>query len=588
MKLEHLSKNYIFPLLLLLFALLHINKGVDLTDSGFSLAGYVFFRHADAAFALNIYLSNVIGFCLTLLPFGQYMLAMNVYSSLLVFATALIAYRFFITKMPAWVAFISLAAAIGLAWCPSVILYNYLSYCLFLLAAILIFRALVGFHPACLVIAGALLGLNVYVRNPNILQAGLIVCVWYYAWLRKKSKQQVMKETLLCLAGYVTALLAMTGVMMISHGSQAPLNMLRGLMGIADSNASYSIFSMIGALFEAYLTSAKWLFYMALCILPGIPFLMIKLSGLFGNKIAEDSITILKKIAYSLAIALLFYGFFRLGMYNFKFYQKDAALQWATVFILISLVNMVYMLCSKTVDVHWKLIAALGIAICLITPLGSNNNVWPLINNLFFVAPITVWRAYLLARYGRRFVGSKETPVPLFPLKAMQMGIVCMFIIMSLGVGSFYVFRDGEDGKARQTPVSGNEILRGMRTNAENAANLAEITAFLQASPQYDGHELILYGNIPGLSYCLNRPSAISVTWPDLDSYGAARFEEELAALSAQIEVKGHPAPLLILNTTIPERPSVQEKLVLLEAFMEGLDYGAVFENQAFVLYAIR
>ena len=135
-KLEKISRLYIFPLILFLFPFMNVNAGIDLTDTGYSLANYVFFRTSEGSFMaennfiLNTYLSNVVGYILTGFPTltGAKMLGMKIYTTLIVSLMALIGYRFFITKMPAWIAFISQLVAIGLCWCPTVILYNYLTY----------------------------------------------------------------------------------------------------------------------------------------------------------------------------------------------------------------------------------------------------------------------------------------------------------------------------------------------------------------------------------------------------------------------------------------------------------------------------
>jgi hypothetical protein len=512
------------------------------------------------------------------------MLGMNFYAAVFVSALALLGYRFCITKMPAPIAFISQMVAIGLCWCPPVIIYNYLTYFFFLLGAILLFRGLAGERSSCLVLAGVCLGLNIFVRNPNILEAALIICVWYYAFLRRKKIAPAVRETLLCLAGYVGAILTMCIVMMIHYDAEAPLKMVDGLFKMSASNSAYTFGGMLWAIISAYLSGAKWLFYMALCILPGIPFMQIRLSGLFGDKISEEKITFIKKIVYCLAIGFLFYGFSRIGMYNFRYYQKESALQWAVVFLLISLANMVGMLYSKTVDVHWKLIAAIGIVIIIITPLGSNNHVWPIINNLFFIAPITIWRVYRFARYGRRYLGTEQAMVPLFPLKAMQMAIIIAVFVQSLGVGIFYVFRDGENGEARNATITESSTLRGMRTSSENAANLQEIINFLARQPE-DERDLILFGDIPALSYYLNRPTALSSSWPDLDTFSIAQFANELEDVSVRIEVKGRSRPLLIINADVPARDAVREKKVYLDEFSVRHNYKEVFRNEQFIIY---
>ncbi|MDR0219831.1 MAG: hypothetical protein LBI54_00310 [Lachnospiraceae bacterium] len=576
-RVEKILKYGLFPLVLLLYPLLNFDTGVDLTDTGYSLAGFVFFPvHPDNAAVsglfLNTYLSNVVGFLLTKLPFGGLMLGMNFYTSLIVSAIALLGYRFYITKMPAWIAFVSQLLALSLCWCPTVVLYNYLTYLLFLLGAIFLFRGLVGYKTSWLVAAGACLGLNVFVRTPNLLEASLIFCLWYYAWLRHKKMKVVVRETLLCLAGYVGAVVLVGVVMMIHLGANAPLEMIEGLFQMSASNSRYTFARMIETIFDAYIFGGKWLLIMAFCVLPGLPFMRMRLGG-----------ELPKKIAYCLAIVFLFYAFSRIGMYNFTYYQKDSALCWALVFILLSLTSMVWMLFSHQIDVHWKLLAAMGIVVIIVTPLGSNSDLWPVINNLFFVAPITIWHIYKLVRFTPPLVGPASFRVPLFPLKAMLAAIVVAVGVQSLGVGIFHVYRDGEDGEARNTRIAGNDVLRGMRTTAANAAALREITAFAQPYPA--DTDLILFGNIPSLSYYLNRPSALSSPWPILDSFDPQQFGRELDDMAGWVDIKGKTRPLIILATELPSWATVADKQAALEAFMAKQGYNEVFRNEAFIAY---
>lgn len=589
--LEKATRLYIFPLILFLFPLINLNKGIDLTDTGFNLANYTFFHTiTNNQLFLSTYLSNITGYLLTLLPFGQTMLGMKFYTTLLVSLMALIGYRFFITKMPAPIAFISQMAAVGLCWCPTVIIYNYLTYFLFLLGAILLFRGLAGSHPYCLVLAGICLGLNVFVRNPNVMQAALILCVWYYALLRRRKFVVAARDTLLCLAGYMGALIVMGIIMILHYGVRAPYDMISGLFQMSESNSHYTIGGMLWSIISAYLTGGKWLVYMIICILPGIPFLMIRTSGLFRHKISEEKITLIKKIAYCTAIGFLFYALSRIGMYNFRYYQKDSALQWAVIFIIISLANMIWMLFSKAVDIHWKLIASIGIIIILVTPLGSNNHLWPLINNLFFIAPVTIWRLYHFARYGKQYIisetNNEQAKMPLFPIKAMQMAIITALIIQSIGVGSFHVFRDGENGEKRGSTISGNNILKGMKTTEENAVLLQELNDFLSHNPGLTEAELILYGDIPALSYYLNRPTALSSTWPDLDTFPAKQFIREIDEISSKIGNNETARPLIIINTALPLRETGPQKEASLFSFIAGHNYNEVFRNERYIIFA--
>ena len=577
----HIAGEIVFPLLLLLLPLLKINQGIDLSDTPYNLGNYRFFDQTEGVWVLSTFLSNVVGYVFTKLPFGGTMLGMKFYGALVVSAMALFSYRFFKTKMPSWVAFLGEVAAIGFCWCPVGILYHYLSYFFFLLGVVFLFRGLAGCRPVCLVIAGACLGLNVAVRVPNVLEVVLIVALWYYGGLKKKSFEEISKETLLCVAGFLGAQLLMFIVMSALYGIGAYPEMIGGLFGIAGRASDYTFGEMLASIFSAYLTGFKWMLYMLLCILPGIPFMVIQ----------KEKFPLLRKGIYCVCIAFLFFVLGKWGMYNLKYYQKESALQWGVVFLLLSIGVCIWLLVTKAADDEWKLIGSLSLVVILITPLGSNNYVWPILNNLFFVAPVTLWTVYRFARWGRTYLDTTGK-VPLFSAKAMVLAMVLAFLVQSVGLLFGYVFRDGESGEKRSAQVISNPVLTGMYTTPENAQALEELTLFVSGKgASYEGKELILYGNIPGLSYYLDRAPAISTSWPDLASSDIEMLRTDLAGITGEISEKGK-RPLVIFSATAKEKAAgaqengiEDEKLELIRKFMDENNYGQVFENAAFVVY---
>lgn len=587
-----LAADVLFPLILLLFPLLKVSQGIDLTDTGYSLGNYRFFGQVSGVWTLLTFLSNMTGFLMTKLPMGQTMLGMKVYTSLVVSLLSLLGYRFFRTKMPAWLAFLGEIAAIGFCWCPTAILYNYLTYLLFLLGAILLFRGLAGCRLNCLVFAGIVLGLNSFVRFPNnILEVGLIVAVWYYGALKKKPFKEIARETGLCVAGYLAAFLVMLGVISVFCGTDAFGSMITGVFGMAGSASDYTLGEMVLSILDAYVHGFQWMLYMILCVLPGIPFLVIE-KQLFLRT---------RKVIYCLCIPVLFWVLGKWGMYNFRYYQKESALQWGAVFLLMALAELIWMLFTRMLDDEWRLIGCIGFVIILITPLGSNNHIWPVLNNLFFISPVIFWMVYRLARWGRPYMDITEK-VPLFPVKAMMSAILIAFFVQAVGIGCFYVFRDGETGEERFYKVTENHVLRGMRTSEMNSETLEEISIFMaENNAQYADKELILYGDIPGLSYYLDKPPAIDTAWADLNTYPVSRFTEELSEIAALTNENGE-RPLVILAPQIAaylseddtlmawwgtdkESCDQDEKLKALGRFMEDGAYVQVFANEAFVIY---
>lgn len=556
----------IFPVLLLLFPLLKVNQGVDLTDTPYSLGNYRFFVQSDGVWVLSTFLSNVTGFLLTKLPMGGTMLGMKVYTSLIISVMALFSYRFFKTKMPSWMAFLGEVAAIGFCWCPTGILYNYMTYLFFLLGAVFLFRGLAGCRPIWLVLAGICLGLNVSVRVPNVLEVVLIVALWYYGARKKKTFEMIAGETGLCVLGFAIAQAVMFTVISLLYGIGAYGEMIAGLFGMAGSASDYTPAEMILSILSAYFKGFKWMLYMILCILPGIPFFVIQ----------KEKFPRIRKIVYCACIAFLFFVLGRWGMYNFRYYQKESGLQWGVIFLIISLVVCVWMMFTRMMDDEWKLIGCISLVMILITPLGSNNYVWPALNNLFFTAPVTFWIIYRFAVWGRMYFDTTEK-VPLFPVKAMVSAMVIAFLVQSIGLGFGYVFKDGENGDKRSAKVMNNEVLAGMHTTHLNAETLDELSIFMtEHATEYEDKELILYGDIPGLSYYLDKAPAIFTSWPDLDTNSFDRLVADLEKISEKGE-----KPLVILSSGSEE----SKKLSAIKDFMEENSYREVFANEAFAVY---
>ena len=228
----------VFPVILLLYPLIQINQGVDVTDTGYNLGGFFYKGQiGERWLLLSTYLANTTGGLLCKLPMGDTLMGMNLYTSLIVSLAALLVYYVFSKKLPAWIVFIGEMLAIGLAWCPTVILYNYLTYLFFLIVTLCLYQALTTNKQVWFIVAGMILGLNVFVRFPNIAEAALILAVWYYGFLQKKRFGDVVRETGLCILGFVLGFGAMFAVMSVQFGVSAYADMLYSLFVLVSPQA---------------------------------------------------------------------------------------------------------------------------------------------------------------------------------------------------------------------------------------------------------------------------------------------------------------------------------------------------------------
>ena len=105
--------KYIFPVILFLYPFLTVNQGVDVSDSTYSFSNFLFFERMEGMWVVSTYVSNVVGWLLTKLPFGTTLLGMKIYATLLISGTALLVYCMFCKWMPEWIVFVGEMIAIG-------------------------------------------------------------------------------------------------------------------------------------------------------------------------------------------------------------------------------------------------------------------------------------------------------------------------------------------------------------------------------------------------------------------------------------------------------------------------------------------
>ena len=136
--------NVIFTLVLFLYPMRHILVGAEWSDTGYNYGNFTYMDKMDPMWMFSTYLGNALGSLFTHLPFGNTMIGLNVYTGLLVSILAIAGYWFFIkeVKLPGILVFIGEFLAISLCWCPTALLYNYLTYMFLGAGTVLLYYAL--------------------------------------------------------------------------------------------------------------------------------------------------------------------------------------------------------------------------------------------------------------------------------------------------------------------------------------------------------------------------------------------------------------------------------------------------------------
>ena len=559
-------EKYLFPVVLLLYPLIGVNQGLDISDTTYALTNYRFLQKIDPMWAISTFLGNFMGSIIMKLPFAGTMLGMNVYCSLVISLTALLAYYLLQKWMPGWMLFIGLFIAESLCWCPRVILYNYLTYLFFTLGIIFLFTGMFDWEreKTYLLLAGASFGINVMVRFPNIVEAAMIVVLWFYCAITGVKLLEAAKKTLICMAGYAAGIIVPYIIVLFMYGPGAYLKMIQGLFGMTGGASDYQAGGMLTSILEAYMTSASNMAIMIPCMAAGV-IMFVMLPGRFVP---------VKKLLYVAGLLVLVRYYFGRGVFTRNYFYYDSVFQAAMMFVIFGILILAVGSTGALNGSKQEQTLAFGaLMVLLITPIGSNNYTFPVINNLFVAAPVILW---IMRRLMQR-MGEADWN---FTWQAMISMTIAVLMIQGAIFHAGFTFKDGDDGRVRDS-YSSIPKAAGLATTGENARTLDELYDFFATGGLLDD-KVILFGDVPGISYVFDLEPAIDTAWPDLDSYTTEKFSGQLQGISQ----KGESAPTVVISAQLPEYANTLKKYDILMDYIANHDYNKVFENERFTVYA--
>lgn len=661
----NLLENF-FIIVLAFYPLRHISMGLDLWDTGYNYANFQYMgtKHMDPMWLFSTYLANVAGNFLTGLPNADTLMGMNLYTGLFASLLALTGY-FFCTrklKMPKGIVFAGEFIALNLCWCPTALLYNYLTYVLFLAAVILLYYGLTKERRACFICAGILLGANVLVRFSNIPEAGMILAVWAYDFIvwreerrggvpseavsgRGKASpvqegtgdgravfsgrtgrvdgltegfwKRTLRHTLWCFIGYVGALAVLLNYIHICYGMDEYISGIRRLFAMTETAADYRASSMILGMVKIYLEELYWVIRFAAIIVCGM--VLFAMAGLAENtmiyrqknknnlragaEVFSKGIHMGVRILWIGGCAAMLWWLYKGGFWSLLFYSYDPVWHPGILLLMLTMGIAGIRIFQRGVPREEKLISGMAILIILLTPIGSNNGVFPALNNLFLAAPYLLWESWRFVRFAGDWKIGKKLILSVFPAKGVLIAFLglCGFLFTAFGMK--FVFAEATGVRDADFYVYNNEILKNIRMDSQKAQWMSELSDYVNEEG-LQGKEVILYGKIPALSYYLQMPAAFN-PWSDLDSYSPEVMETELDGLEELIREKGAEKPVIILENShalyleenagsISLFPLSEERRRAMAAdskwkqlmeFMEDLGYEQTFRNEKFAVY---
>lgn len=699
----------LFIVILVFYPLRHINWGLDLWDTGYNYSNFQYMgtEHMDSMWLFSTYLSNAVGNLLMKLPSAGNLMGMNFYTGLIVSLLSVTGY-FFCTrklKMPGWIAFLGEMAAVSLCWCPTALLYNYLTYVFFLGCVILLYQGLTEEKNICLVLAGVCLGANVLVRFSNLPETAMILAVWVYdaavwyrekkdsvlqggsLWRRERTGRIIMGEnrrrgertgraicggslwrrlgqhTFWCFLGYGSALIALLGYIHMRYGFGNYVAGIQRLFAMTDTATDYKAGSMVMGMVNTYVENLYWVVRIGVILAAGILlFVLIDfLLRVYGrwNKVlwwccgrfllaATGAMALtwlyVKGIRAGAFAALgslhplvLFLGILAVmlavsgaaGWLLQRHFGMEKAFWWESRLLWggVSAVMLVWLYVNRfcSLDFLWdgpisygpmlrpgilflmlamltggitffnrksteqeKLVGAMVVLVVLLTSLGSNNRVYPSMNNLFLAAPFTLWQCWRFCVHAtEKRLG--KIAFSAFPIKGLLAAFLAMCLFQFGGFGAKFTFAEATGVYDLTASVENNAVLKNIRMNPEKARWLTELSGYVEERG-LQGREVILFGNVPSLSYYLQMPPAFN-SWSDLRSYGYDTMAGDLEEAERQMREENAERPVVLVDYQWEQAEQdekqqlLQRKWQLIRDFMERNGYELTWQNDRFAFY---
>ena len=630
--------EFVFVAILVLYPLRHIAWGLDLWDTGYGYANFEYMgtQHMDPMWLFSTYLTTAIGHFFSLLPGAKTLIGMNFYTGLSISFLAVLGYYFCVKvlKIPAVLVFLGEFTAVSFCWCPTGSFYNYVTYVFYLVSVVCLYLGLARGKKGWLFAAGVALGCNVLSRFSNLPEAAMIVGVWAYGiicWLeerkeivqsadmsggnaeerkaRKKAaaaklRKKLLQDTGMCLAGYLTALLILFGYIQIRYGMDEYVKGIQRLFSMTEVATDYTAASMIMGMFDWYFQNLYWEIRMCVFLAAGI--LAVGVLELIGSYCEKDTVKKVLRIlewAGSAALAaVMVFWLYRQG-FCAREYTNYGAIIWPGVtFLTLTLLVTLWRIFAPSAPKEEKLISGLIFLIVLITSIGSNNKLYPSMNNLFLALPYMYWQFYRFCKY----VGSfrwKRITISAIPAKCLIGGFLLLFFVQVGLFGRSFVFVEGTGVQDLSAQVTNNETLKGVWMSKERAGWMQEISEYVNTEG-LAGRDVLIYGQIPALSYYLQMPAAFN-PWPDLDSYQIGQLELDMQKMQERMDADATYRPVVLLEkkyavyleegeaALMRMEPTEKEqgwivdnpKLLRIGKFMEDYGYEKTFENEKFVIY---
>lgn len=569
---------YALWIILLLWRIPFLNKGIDYTDTGFSLTNYKNVFYGNGITDIGLFLTTFLGGVVyKILPAYQ-LLAFRVMYWLMYAAVDIITYHFFKRYLKPTVILLALLI-LNFGSKSGEALFSYYPFTKLLLipAICLLISGITKKSNKAIAFSGLLCGVNVFVRLPNILFCSMILGIICYGIWTGEEKKAYWKRALIYFVSAFSGFLLVLIVILLYMGPAKTLNSFIEYVNLALGKTGTEVVNFLGieeitghSVFANVRTVAiQSVYALEDVILFGIPLLIVSVViSMVWKKYVKTS----RKSMY-LVIAMLE------GLSVFALREQiypNAAVLSAILVILVSLFLFV---AGKKTDTEHRLIYMLTLLLAVCCVFGSDLGLKRVSILQGFVLLVIILGTKDIAkelhsgkqiRFYRYIV---EPSISLFLLS---------LLVVNISVSIPAVYMDEPVGNLKFTVNEEIKVLNGMHTSEVRAR---EINEYYETLNRYSEYEVAVFGYFP-LGYVITPQRDFFESVQPCVDYPGVSVESLLAA----IQQKEETYPILVMSHVNSlqrgdDHDTSVAKNAVFDYMLTRTDYKCITNDQYFTIY---
>lgn len=548
-KIENMAA-VVLTLAVLAVCVYQLRYGIDVQDTSSYLIKFrYFFEKGTGGNALYYLLGEFFGSLIFHVFPTLY--AMNV-TGLIVWAlTGVVIYRImkpYLSTLPLTMAVLG-GLAFGASWVRCI---NWNAWSMLFLTLGILFL-LHGFDTTdkkWFVAAGFVLGINTFVRMPNIMFLGLVIAVFAY-YVNDGFKKALLSCVPMVIGGGVAGIAGCI-FSIIFLGFDKFLADLLWLMGsTGDSESKHNIFDMVAQIAVGAMDGARqWIKY-------GVVIGAVIVLCLVIRKLVKKDVTLLGAILAG-AVAL-YIGFTRdvstssmptlISVQNFLAYGGMAFGAFGAVWFYKS-------------DRRFAVLCLMEALAMIFMTIGTDTG------SIFFRVYMAMPAAIMAAVLWK---------LPLKELRIMAVFIVVLTLATGQNCNQNYVYHDGDNGEVMSSTID-SPVFEGVYTTASRAEYVNRLIELL--SP-YEEKELLTIGAFNIGHNVTDMKTFFDSAWSDLDYLSMDEFNTVLETKISE----GNVPVIVIATTKINGAYWVPEKIEILEELVQTDLYETLYSDEWYSVY---